>query len=255
MNSYTIEQLREILETCTYEDFTKIKDMVKEDSRKSIKNLIDRTEKRFQNQQKLIDEYSARKKYELALIAQNYKFIAGVDEVGRGPLAGAVYAAAVILDLSKDLYGIKDSKKLSEIQRNKLSAEIRENCLSYSIAFASREEIDNYNILSATKLAMKRAIEGLSIKPDYILVDAVTIDGVKIPQKPIIKGDDLSVSIGAASIIAKVERDKYMDDMSSLYPQYLFNKNKGYGTKEHTDAIGKFGICELHRKTFVKNFI
>lgn len=255
LNNYTISQLTEMLRNCTYEEYIKIKDLVMLDSKKSVKSLIERAERRFKNQEKIINEYNARKKYELALMEQNYKYIAGVDEVGRGPLAGAVYAAAVILDSSKDIYGIKDSKKLSELQRNKLSDEIRKKCLAYSISFASREEIDNYNILNATKLAMKRAIENLKIKPDYILVDAITIEGIQIPQKPIIRGDDLSISIGAASIIAKVERDKYMEDMSSLYPQYLFDKNKGYGTKEHTDAIQKYGICELHRKTFVKNFI
>lgn len=244
-----------MLETCTYEDYIKIKALVSEDSRKNVQTLIERTERRLKNKEKIINEYNARKKYELNLLKQNYKYIAGVDEVGRGPLAGSVYAAAVILDLNKDLYGIKDSKKLSEIQRSKLSQEIRDNCLAYSIAYASREEIDKYNILNATKLAMKRAIEGLSIKPNYILVDAVTIDDIPIPQLSIIKGDDLSVSIGAASIIAKVERDQYMDEMSGIYPQYLFNKNKGYGTREHIDAIKRYGICELHRRTFVRNFI
>lgn len=255
MNRYTISELEEMLSNSTYEDYVNIKALVKDDPRKNVQNLITKTEKRFQNQEKLKKEYYTRKKYELALLNQNYKYIAGVDEVGRGPLAGPVYAAAVILDLNKDIYGVKDSKKLSETQRISLSSEIKEKCLAYSIAFATIEEIDSHNILNATKLAMKRAIEGLSIRPEYILVDAIAIDGIEIPQTPIIKGDDLSVSIGAASIIAKVERDKYMEDMSSNYPQYLFDKNKGYGTKEHTDAIKEYGICELHRKTFIKNFI
>lgn len=255
LNSYKISQLKEMLGDCTYEEYIKIKNLVKEDSRKNVRNLVERTENRFLNIEKLNKEYEVRKKYELELVEKGYKYIAGIDEVGRGPLAGSVYAAAVILDLSKDIFGIKDSKKLSEKQRNKLSLEIREKCVAYSIAFASREEIDNCNILNATKLAMKRAIEGLNIIPDYILVDAITIEGVQIPQKPIVKGDDLSISIGAASIIAKVERDNYMDQMSSIYPGYFFNSNKGYGTKEHIDAIRKYGICDLHRKTFVRNFI
>lgn len=255
MNSHSVSELKSMLESCTYEEFIKIKALLSEDSRKNVQTLMERTEKRFKNNEKIINEYIARKRYEIDLLNKNYSYIAGVDEVGRGPLAGPVYAAAVILDLNKDLYGIKDSKKLSEAQRIRLSEEIKEYCISYSIGYATREEIDEYNILNATKMAMKRAIEGLKIKPDYILVDAVTIDGVEIPQTPIIKGDDLSVSIGAASIIAKVERDKYMEDISSIYPQYLFDKNKGYGTKEHIDAIKECGICELHRRTFVKNFI
>lgn len=255
MSSYTISELKEMLDNCSYEEFLEIKASVSVDSRKNVKTMIERTEKRFISQEKLIYEYNARKKYELELLNKNYKYIAGVDEVGRGPLAGPVYAAAVILDLSRDLYGIRDSKKLSEDKRNKLSEEIRKNCLAYSIGVASREEIDDYNILNATKLAMKRAVEGLSIKPDFILVDAVRIDEVQIPQMPIIKGDDLSVSIGAASIVAKVERDKHMDKMADIYPHYLFDKNKGYGTKEHIDAIKEYGICELHRRTFVKNFV
>lgn len=255
VNRYTVAEIKSMLENCTYDEFINIKVLINEDSRKNVQTFIERTEKRFKNNEKIIKEYNARKKYELSLLKQNYKYIAGVDEVGRGPLAGPVYAAAVILDLNKDLYGIKDSKKLSEAQRSRLSQEIRENCLVYSIASATREEIDDFNILNATKLAMKRAIEGLRIKPDYILVDAITIDGIEVPQIPIIKGDDLSVSIGAASIIAKVERDKYMDDMSNIYSQYLFHKNKGYGTRDHIEAIKKYGICELHRRTFVKNFI
>lgn len=255
MNSYSVSELKEMLDDCSYEEYIRIKALVKDDSRKNVQTLIERTEKKFKKEEKIVNEYITRKKYELDLLNHNYKYIAGVDEVGRGPLAGSVYAAAVILNLSKDLYGIKDSKKLSEVQRNRLSEEIKENCFAYSIGVATREEIDNYNILNATKLAMKRAIEGLSIKPDHILVDAITIDGVQISQTPIIKGDDLSVSIGAASIIAKVERDKYMDDMSNIYPEYLFHKNKGYGTKEHIDAIKEYGICELHRRTFVRNFI
>lgn len=255
MNSYSVSELKLMLESCTYEEFIKIKALLSEDSRKNVQTLMERSEKRFKNNEKIINEYIARKRYEIDLLNKNYRYIAGVDEVGRGPLAGPVYAAAVILDLNKDIYGIKDSKKLSEAQRRKLSEEIKEYCISYSIGYAVREEIDEYNILNATKLAMKRAIEGLKIRPDYILVDAITIDGTEIPQRPIIKGDDLSVSIGAASIIAKVERDKYMEDISSIYPQYLFDKNKGYGTKEHIDAIKEYGICELHRRTFVKNFI
>lgn len=255
MNSYTISELEEVLNKCSYEDYNKIKLLLMDDGRKNVQKLIKKAEKRFLLEEKLIREYYARKKYELALTKENYRYIAGVDEVGRGPLAGPVYAAAVILDINNDIYGIRDSKKLSEKQRIKLSEEIKKKCISYSIAYATIEEIDSYNILNATKLAMKRAVEGLDIRPDYVLVDAIRIDDILIPQKSIIKGDDLSVSIGAASIIAKVERDNFMEEISVQYPEYLFSKNKGYGTKEHIEAIKKHGICQLHRKTFVRNFI
>lgn len=255
LNSPSIKELEEMLESCSFEEFLKIKTLTDKDSRKKVQILLERAERRFKNLEKLISEYNIRRKYELELINKNYKYIAGVDEVGRGPLAGPVYAAAVILEPNINLYGIKDSKRLSEVKRNTLSEAIKEECIAYSIGIATREEIDEYNILKATKLAMKRAVEGLDITPDYILVDAVTIDEVLLPQMPIIKGDDLSVSIGAASIIAKVERDRYMDNMAEKYPQYLFDRNKGYGTRDHIDAIKKYGICELHRRTFVKNFL
>lgn len=255
VNNPSIKDLEEMLKSCSLEEFLKIKALIGEDSSKKVQALLEKTEKRIKKLEKLINDYNTRKKYEMELLNKNYKYIAGVDEVGRGPLAGPVYAAAVILHPNINIYGIRDSKKLTEEKRNKLSEEIKEKCTAYSIGIATREEIDEYNILNATKLAMKRAIEGLDVKPEYILVDAVTIQEVETPQMPIIKGDDLSVSIGAASIIAKVERDRYMYGMAERYPQYLFDRNKGYGTRDHIDAIKKYGICELHRRTFVKNFL
>jgi ribonuclease HII len=251
----TITDINKILENCTYEEFMEFKKELESDDRKGVKNLISRYIKKFENLEKVLQEYNNRRKYELQLIHSGFKFIAGVDEVGRGPLAGPVCAAAVILNPDIDIVGIKDSKKLSESQRQRLSDEIKSKCLAYSIEYASVEEIDEYNILNATKLAMKRAIDNLKLSPDYVLIDALTLETIDIPQFPIIKGDDLSVSIGAASIIAKVERDRYMDDMSNKYPEYFFKSNKGYGTKEHIDAIKKYGICEIHRKSFLKNII
>jgi ribonuclease HII len=251
----SIAELNDILKNCTYEEYVELKTELSGDTRKNIINLLEKTGRRFDNFHKMIEEYNNRRKYEAELLSRNVKYIAGIDEVGRGPLAGPVYAAAVILDLDNDIYGIKDSKKLAEEQRNKLSQEIIHKCISYSIGFATVDEIDKYNILNATKLAMRRAIKGLKVEPEHILIDALKLEGINIPQTPIIKGDDLSVSIGAASIIAKVERDGVMDDIGEKYPQYLFGKNKGYGTKEHIEAIQKHGICEHHRRTFVKNFI
>jgi ribonuclease HII len=250
-----ISEISELLKECTYEEFIYIRKELESDERAGVRNLITRCEKRFENAKKMIQEYNNRKKYEQRLLENGYNFIAGVDEVGRGPLAGPVYAAAVILNPSVDILEIRDSKKLSEVQRNRISEEIKSKCIAYSIAFATEEEIDRLNILNATKLAMKRAIDNLSVKPQHILIDALKLDQVNVPQTPIIKGDDLSISIGAASIIAKVERDRYMDSIDNKYPEYLFSKNKGYGTGDHIEAIKRIGISPVHRKTFVRNFL
>ena len=192
-------------------------------------------------------------KYELECIANGYKYIAGVDEVGRGPLAGPVVCAAVIMPLDKLIEGIDDSKKVSEKKRNTLSELIKENAICYNIAEVSPKIIDEINILEATKLCMTNALEGLNIKPDVALVDALTLN-TDIPVVNIIKGDYLSYSIGAASIIAKVYRDNLMVDLAKKYPEYSFEKHKGYGTKSHIEALKKYGKSEIHRDSFIKNF-
>lgn len=255
MVKYTIDELKRLMDGCTYEKFIEVKEKVKDDERKSVQNIIKKYEKKFEMLKRKMDEYNKRKKYENELYKHNYRFIAGIDEVGRGPLAGPVYAAAVILNPEADILEIKDSKKLSPNQRQKIAEDIKQKCIAYSVAFASVEEIERLNILNAAKLAMKRAIEGLKVEPDFLLIDAVKLDDVKIPQMSIIRGDDLSISIGAASIVAKVERDNFMDTLSLRFPQYMFDKNKGYGTQEHIEAIKKYGICEMHRRLFVQNFI
>ena len=175
--------------------------------------------------------------------------VAGVDEVGRGPLAGPVVAAAVIMDTNNIPNGINDSKKLSKKNRLKIADEIKKNSI-YSIAEASVKEIDEINILQASLLAMKRAIEGLSKKPMTVLVDGKFKPKTNLPTHSIIKGDTQSISIAASSIIAKVYRDELMKDFSKKYPEYLWEKNAGYGTKEHLLAIKKFGITPIHRKKF-----
>lgn len=184
------------------------------------------------------------------------KLVAGIDEAGRGPLAGPVVCAAVILPLDKDkiIDGVNDSKKLTEKKREALYKEIIEKAISYSIVEIDEKTIDEINILNATKLGMKKAVENLKTKPDVVLVDAVKIE-CDIPQENIIKGDGLSYNIAAASILAKVYRDNLMKKLSLEYPEYDFAKHKGYGTPEHILALKKFGKCKIHRDSFIKNFI
>ena len=185
-------------------------------------------------------------------IAKGFKEICGVDEAGRGPLCGPVCAAAVILDPHTEISGVNDSKKLSEKKREELFDIIKEKAFSYSVAFATVEEIEKYNILEATFMAMNRAIEGLNIKADYALIDGNRIPrNIKIPCETVVKGDAKSLSIAAASILAKVSRDRLLLEYDKKYPQYNFAKHKGYGTKEHIEAIKKHGVCPIHRASFL----
>lgn len=189
-------------------------------------------------------------KYELEARKAGIKLIAGIDEAGRGPLAGPVVAAAVILDIDANIEGINDSKLLSSKQREKLFSKIHQNALSIGLSIVEPETIDRINILQATRLAMTKAVTNLTLKPGLLLIDGpITLD-LNIRQIPIIKGDKLSVSISAASIIAKVTRDDIMKSFHKMYPEYGFYKNKGYGTKEHITALKKHGSCQIHRKSF-----
>ena len=193
---------------------------------------------------------------ERALQETGVRYIAGVDEVGRGPLAGPVVCAAVIMPLDEAslIVGVDDSKKLSAKKREELSEKIKQTALCYSIVEIDEKTIDEMNILQATRLGMKRAIETLSIAPETVLTDGnMTID-ISFPQRSVIGGDARSYSIGAASIIAKVYRDKLMDEYAKTYPHYGFEKNKGYGTAMHIQGIKEQGLCPIHRKTFTKNF-
>lgn len=195
--------------------------------------------------------------YEKEYLSQGKKFICGVDEAGRGPLAGPVYAAAVILPSDGLLIdeNVNDSKKISEKKRNHLYDVICSKAYKFSIASASVEEIDSINILNATYLAMKRAVEGLMIDPDIVLVDGNMLPKWKYNSKAIVKGDATCHSIACASILAKVSRDRFMVSESEKYPEYMLEKHKGYGTKFHIDAIKKHGICPLHRKAFLKKIL
>lgn len=184
-----------------------------------------------------------------------YAHICGIDEVGRGPFAGPVVAAAVILPKDCDILYLNDSKKLSEKKRESLYEEIYEKAEAIGIGMASEKVIDEINILQATYQAMRAAIDQLAIRPDLLLNDAVEIPDVSIHQVPIIKGDAKSATIAAASIVAKVTRDRMMKEYDTIYPGYQFAKNKGYGTKAHIEAIKEQGICDIHRRTFVKKYI
>lgn len=181
--------------------------------------------------------------FERELKQKGYNFVCGVDEVGRGPLAGPVVCAAVIMPLDDIIIGVDDSKKLSAKKRAELSEKILKNAIACNICRIEPQEIDDINILQATRLCMKNAVEGLEIAPDYVITDGnMTLD-ISVPQRSIVKGDALSYSIGAASIVAKVYRDGLMEEYDALYPQYGFKKNVGYGTAEHIAAIKAFGLC------------
>ncbi len=193
--------------------------------------------------------------FEKKAYSKGYASVCGVDEAGRGPLAGPVCAAAVILPEGLILEGVNDSKKLTEKKREALFDVVKDRALSYSIAFASVEEIEELNILNATMLAMKRAVEGLDVPADFAYIDGNRTPDLEIPSEYIIKGDARSMSVAAASILAKVSRDRLMLNFAELYPGYGFEKHKGYGTKVHTDAIKELGPCPIHRMSFLKNIL
>lgn len=192
---------------------------------------------------------------EMEIRAKGFTAVCGIDEAGRGPLAGPVVVAAVILPEDIQLPGVNDSKKITEKKREILFDFVKEHALAYGIGEASETEIDEINILQATFLAMRRAVEALQIPADYALVDGNRIQGLPVPAETVIGGDGKVLSIAAASILAKVTRDRYMRDMAAQYPEYGFEKHKGYGTKEHYAAIEQYGICPLHRKTFLKKVL
>jgi ribonuclease HII len=183
---------------------------------------------------------------------KEYPVICGVDEAGRGPLAGDVYAAAVVLRDGLLIDYLNDSKKISEKRREELFDIIRDNAEAYCVATASVQEIDSMNILNATMLAMRRAVEGLGIKPDLALIDGNRLPQLDCESRYVIKGDATSASISAASVLAKVSRDRYMKELAEKYPQYAFEQHKGYGTKLHYEKLEEFGVSEVHRKTFLK---
>lgn len=201
-------------------------------------------------QEKIKERWERMLDYDISFLRQGYKLIAGVDEAGRGPLAGPVTAAAVILDLTCPIYGIDDSKKLCPSKRERLYEEILKQAVCYNVISIDNEEIDEINILQASLKAMCLAVQGLKVQPDIVLVDGGYTLPLKTKVKAVIQGDCTSLSIAAASILSKVTRDRMMNEIDKLYPQYGFSKNKGYPTKEHISALKKYGPCKVHRKSF-----
>lgn len=193
--------------------------------------------------------------FEIAAMNKGFKTVCGVDEAGRGPLAGPVYAAAVIFPVGTEIAGLNDSKKLSEKKREELFDIINDVAISVSVGTASEKEIDEINILNATFLAMKRAVEGLEISPDYAIIDGNRAPNLEIPTETVVKGDGKVMSVAAASIIAKVSRDRFMLKMAEQYPEYQFEKHKGYGTRLHYEMIEKYGVSSIHRKSFLKKVL
>lgn len=248
----TIQQIKECLAGSPDDNLI---NQLKADERKGVQKLLQAYDRQLDKERKLAEQFYEMQSFERSAFSRGYNFIGGTDEAGRGPLAGPVVAAAVILPEQYYLPGLNDSKKLSEKKREQFFDEIISSA-DVGIGIIDAKEIDRINILNASKKAMMKAIGQLKQQPDYLLADAVTLD-TQIPQEAIIKGDAKSVSIAAASVIAKVTRDRLMKEAGAKYPGYGMEKNAGYGTKDHIEAIHKLGLTEEHRRSFepVKSMI
>ncbi|MDE7445601.1 MAG: ribonuclease HII [Lachnospiraceae bacterium] len=248
-----INEIKKILQAASINELPAFIDKYSRDERAGVQALLAKAKKRMQDYQKELDRTEKMKEYENQY--SSFSYICGIDEVGRGPLAGPVVAGAVILPKNCNILYLNDSKQLTEKKREELYEEIMEKAVSTGLGFVSPERIDEINILQATYEAMREAVGKLQPAPDILLNDAVTIPGISVKQVPIIKGDAKSVSIAAASIIAKVTRDRLMVQYDSVFPEYGFAANKGYGAKAHIDALKKFGPTPIHRRSFIKNFL
>ncbi|MCR5429787.1 MAG: ribonuclease HII [Eubacterium sp.] len=251
MNS--ISDIKKELNELKIDDLSDFISKYNSDERTGVKALVKRAKKQITDYNAELDRIKKLSFFENKY--NDYKYICGIDEVGRGPLAGPVVAGAVILPKDCDILYINDSKKLTAKKREELYEEITNKAVAWSTALCTPEEIDALNILQATYNAMKMAIHQLNPQPDLLLNDAVKIPDVDIKQVPIIRGDASSISIGAASIVAKVTRDRMMVEYDKIYPGYDFASNKGYGSAKHIDAIKRLGPTPIHRKTFIQNFI
>lgn len=247
----SVQEIREAFKKASQTEIQELIENYAQDERKGVQAAVAQAQKKvdaLEREKKRIDAMkSFERKYE------HLGYVCGIDEVGRGPFAGPVVAGAVILPKDCDILYINDSKKLSEKKREELYGEIMEKAIAVQVGYASPARIDEINILQATYEAMREAVSKLTITPQVLLNDAVTIPGITIPQVPIIKGDAKSVSIAAASIVAKVTRDRLMREYDKIMPEYGFASNKGYGSEEHIEALRKYGATPIHRKSFIKN--
>lgn len=248
-----ISAVKAIFQAAETEKLPEIISLYEQDERSGIQKLLEAAKRRIQALETEKERTEVMKRYEYEY--EKYGFVCGIDEVGRGPLAGPVVAGAVILPKDCDILYLNDSKQLSEKKREELYDIIMEKAVATGIGYASPERIDKINILQATYEAMRDAVSKLSVKPDILLNDAVTIPAVEIRQVPIIKGDAKSISIAAASIIAKVTRDRLMVEYDSIFPKYGFAGNKGYGAAAHIEALKKYGPTPIHRRSFIGHFI
>lgn len=248
-----IGEIKEEILKAQPEDYASLIEKYKEDSRSGVQKLVEQLYKKILAHEKELARTEAMKEYEHKY--EHLGYICGIDEVGRGPLAGPVVAGAVILPQDCSILYLNDSKQLSAKKRDELYDVIMDNAIAVGIGMASPKRIDEINILQATYEAMREAISKLSVVPQILLNDAVTIPQVTIPQVPIIKGDAKSVSIAAASIVAKVTRDRMMVEYDKVMPEYGFASNKGYGAAAHIEALKKYGPSPIHRTSFIKNFV
>lgn len=247
-----ISEIKSILEATATEELLSAVKAFEQDERAGVQKLLMQYVKKYEALVK--EKERTEKMWQYERKYARYSYICGIDEAGRGPLAGPVVAGAVILPKDCDILYVNDSKQLSEKKREELYDIITEKAVAYGVGIVSAQRIDEINILQATYEAMRSAISKLSVTPDLLLDDAVTIPGVGIRQVPIIKGDAKSISIAAASILAKVTRDRMMKEYAALYPEYGFEGHKGYGCASHIEAIKRFGPSPIHRSTFIKNF-
>src|SRR5699024_908812 len=245
MQKRTIAEIKTILQQGTIEEA--LLQQLRHDTRKGVQNLLIQFDKRQQQVAALRNQYEQKKAFEQQFLQEGESFLAGVDEAGRGPLAGPVVAASVILPDDFILYGLTDSKQVSKENRHAYYDEIKTHAIAYHIAVIDEQIIDKVNIFEATKLAMEESLQALQPVPHVGLIDAVSLTNSPIRIEPIIKGDAKSISIAAASILAKVTRDRLMDEYDQAFPMYGFSSHKGYGTKEHIAAIQKYGPCKYHR--------